>query len=169
MKRTLMTLAFSALALAPAAFCQVNDSGVSTLSINVGPEASFTSNTPTASFSGDTKFGAKTATSNFSYKIRTSQTTGSGSITVLVTAFGANGPALSDLTYGCSVVSPATGCGSSGVTVDTETGTSVATFNSDAHSANAGDSGSVNWTLVDRPDVKTGTYTSTATFTISAS
>jgi hypothetical protein len=169
MTRKLLTIAFTALAVVPAAFCQSTDSGQSVLSISVGPEATFTSNTATANLTGDTKFGAKTGTSNFTYQIRTSQSSGTGTITMLVTAFGANGPALADLTYGCTVVSPATGCGASGTAVSTSTGTSVATFGADAHSADAGDSGSVSWTLVDRTNVKTGTYTSTATFTISAS
>jgi len=169
MTRKLLTIAFAALAVVPVAFCQPStDTGTSVLSIAVGPEASFTSNTATATLAGDTKFNAKTAVSNFSYKIRTSQSSGTGSITMMVTAFGADGPALSDLTYGCTVVSPATGC-SSGTAVSTSVGTSVANFVSDAHSSDGGDSGSVNWTLVDRTAVKTGTYTSTATFTISAS
>jgi hypothetical protein len=162
-------LAMTMLAISPAAFSQSTDTGTSTLNVVVGPEASFTSNTATTSFSGDTKFGAKTGTTNFSYKIRTSQESGSGSVTVLVTAFGADGPAMTDLTYGCVVISPATGCGSSGQAVSTSSGTNVATFTSDAHSVNGGDSGSITWTLVDKTTVKTGTYTSTATFTISAS
>jgi hypothetical protein len=169
MKRNVFTIAFAALAFAPAAFCQSTDTGTSILSISVGPEASFTSNTATATFAGDTKFGAKTSTSNFTYKIRTSQTSGTGTVTMLVTTFGTDGPALSDLTYGCTVVSPATGCGASSVAVSTSSGTNVANFGADAHSGDAGDSGSVSWTLVDKPTVKTGTYTSTATFTISAS
>lgn len=169
MKRTILALTIAALAVVPAAFSQSTDSGTSTLSVSVGPEAVFTSNTATTTFSGDTKFGAKAGTTNFTYSIRTTQSTGSGSVVVQLTAFGTNGPAMSDLTYGCTVVSPATGCGASGVAVSTSTGTSVATFSSDAHSADAGDSGSVSWTLVDKPTVKTGTYTSTATFTISAS
>ena len=76
---------------------------------------------------------------------------------------------MTDLTYGCTVVSPATGCGASSVAVSTSSGTAVATFGQNAHSTDDGDSGSVNWTLVDKPTVVTGTYTSTATFTISAS
>jgi hypothetical protein len=169
MKRALLAMTIAALAVVPAAFSQSTDTGTSTLSIAVGSEASFSSNTATTTISGDTKFGAKTGTTNFSYKIRTSQSSGTGSIVVELTAFGANGPAMVDLTYGCTVVAPATGCGSSGVAVSTSTGTNVATFSSDAHSADAGDSGSVSWTLVDRTTVKTGNYNSTATFTISAS
>jgi hypothetical protein len=167
-QRMVFAVAIGVLALAPAAFSQSTDTGTSTLSVAVGPEASFSSNTATTTFSGDTKFGAKTGSTNFSYKIRTSQSTGTGSVTVLVTAFGADGPALADLTYGCTVESPATGCGASGQTVSTSSGTNVASFGADAHSTDAGDAGSLTWTLVDRTSVKTGTYTSTATFTVSA-
>src|SRR6476646_11329251 len=163
MKRALLATMITAMAFVPAAFSQSTDSGTSTLSVGVGPEASFTSNTATTAISGDTKFGAKTGNTNFSYKIRTSQSSGTGSIVMELTALGANGPAMVDLTYGCNVVAPATGCGSSGVAVSTSTGTNVATFSSDAHSADAGDSGSISWTLVDRTTVKTGDYSSTAT------
>jgi hypothetical protein len=48
----------------------------------------------------------------------------------------------------------------------------VVTFGADAHStggASASDAGSVTWSLTNDPVYKTGTYTATATFTISAS
>jgi hypothetical protein len=168
MKRMLFTFAAAMLAIAPAAFAQSTDTGTSTLNVTVGPEASFTSNTASLNLTGNTKFGAKTGTTEFSYKIRTSQSSGTGSVTVQVTAFGTDGPAMTDLTYGCTVVSPATGCGASGVAVSTSAGTSVATFGADAHSSDTGDAGSIDWTLVDKPGAKTGSYSSTATFTISA-
>jgi hypothetical protein len=41
-------------------------------------------------------------------------------------------------------------------------------FGADAHSADAGDSGTTVWTLADMPSIKTGAYSSTATYTISA-
>jgi hypothetical protein len=44
----------------------------------------------------------------------------------------------------------------------------VATFQKDAHSTKTGDAGSVNWTLTNDPLYKTGTFSATATFTISA-
>ena len=168
MKRTLLAMTIAALAVVPAAFS--SDTGSSTLNLSVGAEASFLSTDASTNFSaGNGKFASRTATTNFSYKVRTSQTNGTGSITVQVTAFESGGPAMTDLTYGCTVVNPATGCGSSGVAVSTSSGTSVASFGTDAHSADAGDAGSVGWTLVDKPSVVTGSYTSTATFTISAS
>lgn len=167
MKTTLLAVTILALVLVPAAFC--SDTGTSTLNLTVGAEASFLTTDASTNFSaGNGKFASRTATTNFSYKIRTS-TSGTGTITVQLTAFESGGPAMTDLTYGCTVVSPATGCGSSGVAVSTSSGTNVATFGNDAHSVDAGDSGSVGWTLVDKPSVTTGSYTSTATFTISAS
>jgi hypothetical protein len=42
------------------------------------------------------------------------------------------------------------------------------TFGADAHSADTGDAGSTDWSLLDKPSVKTGSYDSTATYTISA-
>ena len=167
MKRTLLAITIAALTVVPAAFSA--DTGSSTLNLSVGAEASFLTTDANTNFSaGNGKFASRTATTNFSYKIRTS-TSGTGTVTVQLTAFESGGPAMSDLTYGCTVVSPATGCGASGVAVSTSSGTSVATFGNDAHSTDSGDSGSVSWTLVDKPSVTAGSYTSTATFTISAS
>jgi len=169
MKRTtILALVTGALAVAPAAFCQVTDTGTSALGVTVGPEASLTAVTANTSLTGDTKFGARTGTTNYTYKIRTTQSTGTGSITVEVTTFGAGGPAVSDLSYTCAGAASGSPCSSS-TGASTSAGTNVATFGPDAHSQDSGDSGSVSWNLVDRTAIKTGTYTSTATFTISAS
>jgi len=163
-KRNLFTvIATAALAIVPA-FC----ADTSVLTVAVGPEATFAS-----AFSGttltaaDTQFGGFGGTTSFTYKIRTSQSLGTGSITVQVTAFGADGPAVADLAYTCTAPSSGTPCSSS-TTASTATGTSVVGFAADAHSADTGDAGTAVWTLKDKPGVKTGSYTSTATFTISA-
>src|SRR5512141_1579795 len=94
-----LALAITALAIAPMAF----GADVSVLGVTVGPEASFTAVDATTSMTkADTAFGAYTGTTNFTYKIRTTLSGGSGSITVLVTAFsGTGGPAVSDLAYTC--------------------------------------------------------------------
>jgi hypothetical protein len=47
--------------------------------------------------------------------------------------------------------------------------TNVATFGSNARSAQAGDGGSVTWTLTNDPQYRVNNYSATATFTISAS
>ncbi len=121
----------------------------------------------TTTLSGDSKFGARTGTTNFNYQVRTTQAGGSGSITLEVTAFAAGGPAMTDLTYGCSS-GVGTPC-SSGHAVSTTAQTNVLTFGTDAHSADAGTSGTTAWTLVDKPTTVTGAYSSTVTYTISAS
>jgi len=154
-----------ALAILPSAF----GADTSALNITVGPEATFASAfSATSLTAADTKFGGFSGTTNFNYKIRTTQGSGTGSITVQVTAFGSDGPAVSDLSYTCTAPSSGTPCSSS-TPASSATATSIVTFGADAHSADAGDSGSAVWSLVDRPQVKTGSYTSTATFTISAS
>jgi hypothetical protein len=165
-KRNLFTVfAVAAMTLTPTVFA----ADTSALNISVGPEATFASAfSATTLTAADTKFGGFSGTTNFNYKIRTSQEGGTGSITVQVTAFGTNGPSPSDLAYTCTAPSSGTPCSSS-TTASTASATSVVSFGADAHSSDSGDSGSVVWSLVDRPTVKTGSYSSTATFTISAS
>jgi len=168
MKRSLvLASAIAALALAPAAFGQSN-TGNDTLNVTVGPEASFTSvDSSTSLTKVDTLFGSFTGTSNFTYKIRTSQSTGTGSITVEVTAFQSHGPLVSDLSYTCTDTASGTPCSSS-TAASASVATGVVSFGADAHSSDSGDSGSTSWTRADRPTVKTGNYSTTATFTISA-
>lgn len=164
MKRNLLfSFAVATLAIVPAAF---GDN--STVSVDVGPEATFTAVDATTTMSkGNTTFGAFSGTTNFTYKIRTTTSGGTGSITVLVTAFSTGGPAVADLAYTCTAPTSGTACASS-TAASTSVASSVVAFGADAHSADAGDSGTAVWTLADRTTVKTGTYTSTATFTVSA-
>ena len=164
MKRNmLLSIATAVLAITPAAFG--NDS---TLGITVGPEATFTTVASTTALTkSDLTFAAYSGTTPFSYKIRTSQSNGTGSITVQVTTFGTGGPAVADLAYTCTAPSSGTPCSSS-TAASTTTATSVVGFGADAHSADTADSGSAVWTLQDRTGIKTGDYSSTATFTISA-
>ena len=170
MKRIMLfAVAAAVIAVAPHAMAQSTDSGTSTLSVSFGPEASIsiTNATTTMSKTG-TKFEAFTGTTNFSYKIRTTQSSGTGSITVQVTNFSTGGPAVADLSYTCTDTASGTPCSSS-TGASTSSGTNVVSFVADAHSADGGDQASVSWTLVDRTGIKTGAYTSTATYTISAS
>jgi hypothetical protein len=164
-KRNLFAvIATATLAIVPAAFGQ----NTSTLGVTVGPEATFASAfSATTLAKGDTSFLGFGGTTSFTYKIRTSQTSGVGAITVQVTAFSGIGPAVADLAYTCTAPSSGVPCSSS-TPANTGTATSVIGFVADAHSADAGDAGSAIWTLVDRTGIKTGTYSSTATFTISA-
>ena len=71
------------------------------------------------------------------------------------------------LTYTCTVSAPGSACSGS-QTASTTVATPVATFGADAHSAAAGNSASVDWTLTNDPVYKAGTYSATVTFTISA-
>jgi hypothetical protein len=163
-KRTLyIVIATAALVISPSVFA-----ADCTIGVTVGPEATFTAVDATSTLSkADTTFSGFGATTNFTYTIRTSQSTGTGSITVLVTSFGTGGPAVSDLAYTCTSPTSGTACGSS-TAASTSVASSVVSFGADAHSADTGDSGTAVWTLADRTGIKTGTYSSTATFTISA-
>jgi hypothetical protein len=161
-RNSFSVLAIAALTIVPLAFADD-----STLGVDVGPEATFAAVDATTTLTkADTTFLAFGGTTNFTYKIRTSQSTGTGSITVKVTAFSSGGPAISDLSFTCT--SPTSGTACSSTAANTVTAQPVVTFGADAHSADTGDAGSAVWSLADRTAVKTGSYTSTATFTISA-
>src|SRR6185312_795197 len=179
--RTLFTGAVL-IAAASQAFGQFAATGTTSLSVAVAAESAISITTPTTSLSeasGAGLFGSPyTGTTNFSYKVRSTKVGGGGSITVKITAdFAAGGPSVATpptgdaMTYGCTATaSSATAC-TGPVTASTSSATTVATFATDAHSASgvgSSDSGSVTWTLPNDPVYKTGTYTATATFTISA-
>jgi len=163
------------------AFGQFSGSGTTTVSVVVGAEAAISITTGTTSLAeatGPTIFGAPfTGTTNFSYKVRTTTVGGGGSITVKITSdFAAGGPSVTTpptgdaMTYTCTSAASATPC-TGPITASTAGATSVATFATNAHSAagtGSSDAGTVVWTLPNDPLYKTGTYTATATFTISA-
>ena len=148
-----------------------------TVQVAVGAEASISITTTTTTMAAvGAVFNNYTGTTNFTYKIRTTQTSGSGTITLKVTTdfSPANGPSVAKppstgdaLQYACTVASPGTACTGS-LTSSTTASTSVATFGADAHSAVGGNAGSVAWTLTNDPVYKTGSYGATVTFTIAA-
>jgi hypothetical protein len=151
--------------------------GTTTLQVTVAAEASIAITTAgnTALTTSGGLFAPYTGTTNFSYKIRTTQVSGTGSIVLQITSDfnGSGGPKVATppsagdaLTYTCTVASGTACVGSQ--TSSTAATSSVATFGADAHSVKAGDAGSVLWSLTDDPVYKTGSYTATATFTISA-
>jgi hypothetical protein len=151
-------------------------SGTTTVSVTVGPEAALQINTTTTTLTAASVFSNYTGTTNFSYKVRTTQTSGAAHIQLEVTSdFSPSGgplvatpPTAGDaLAYTCSVSSPATSCSGS-QTSSTASATGVATFGAGASSALAGNSGSVGWTLTNDPTYQTGAYSATVTFTISA-
>jgi len=163
--------------LAPAAHAQFAATGTTTLSVTVGAEAALQVTTATTNLTASgTIFNPFTGTTNLTYKVRTTQSTGSGNITLKVTGdFGPTGgpsvatpPSAGDtLAYTCTVAAPGTACTGS-VTASTTAATSVATFGAGASSALAGNSASTAWSLSNDPAYKTGAYSATVTYTISA-
>jgi hypothetical protein len=177
MKKILLAAVALLLSASLAGAATVTATGTSTLSVTVSNEASITITTGTTTLGATgTVFNPYTGTTNFTYKIRTSQTGGSGSIQLEVTTdfSGTGGPSVGSppnsgdaLTYTCTTAS-GTAC-STAQTASTTAQSSVATFGTDAHSvATGGDAGSVTWSLTNDPKYKTGSYSATATFTISA-
>lgn len=149
-----------------------------TLSVAVGPEAALTVTTGTTNLAtAATNFSLPfTGTTNFLYFIRTSKSSGTGTITSVVTTdfSPAGGPSVvtapttgDALTYSCTVSTPATAC-TGPITASKAAATNVASFGAAASSTKAGNSGSVAWSLTDDPLYATGTYTATVTFAISA-
>ena len=121
--------------------------GTTTLQVAVAHESSIsvTTGTTTLANGGSTVFGNPfTGTTNFTYKIRTTQATGSGSVTLKVTTdFGAGGPSVltpptagDALTYTCASAS-GTACAVA-QTASTASSTNVVTFGADAHSVSRG-------------------------------
>jgi len=180
MRKNLLFAVFTLLLGVPFAHAQLGTTApTNNVSVTVGPEAALTiqgGGTTTLASVG-TNFANYTGTTNFTYFIRTTESTGSGTINLKVTTdfICANGgpcvttpPSVGDaLSYTCTVAAPGTGC-SSATNASTSTTTSVATFAAGAHSAKAGNAASVGWTLTNDPVYKTGTYTATVTFTINA-
>jgi hypothetical protein len=176
MKRYITIAACCILALAGLA--QAQNTGTTTLSVVVGPEAALTVTTGTTSLATtSTTFGNPfTGTTNLTYFIRTTKATGTGALTLKITSdfAGTGGPSVTTppstgdaLTYTCTVSSPGTACTGS-QTASTASSTGFGTWGAAANSTKAGNSASVAWSLSDDPVYATGTYTATATFTISA-
>jgi hypothetical protein len=177
MKRNYILALAVALFTVPATYAQFAATGTTTLSVTVSAEAALqvTTSTTTLTATG-TIFNPYTGTTNLTYKIRTTQSTGTGTVTLKVTSdfSPANGPSVTTppsagdaLTYTCTVSAPGTACSGS-ITASTSASTSVATFGAGASSANAGNSASTAWSLTNDPTYKTGSYSATVTYTISA-
>jgi hypothetical protein len=171
-KMRILALACVLLPVSGMAFAQTT-----TLSVAIGPEASLTVNTSTSTFTtADSTFSSDyIATTNLTYKIRTTKTTGTGTIQLKVTTdFGAGGPSVATppssgdtLAYVSTVSAPGTAASGS-QTASTTALTPIGTFGGGASSLKAGNSASVAWDLTNDPVYGTGTYTATVTFTISA-
>lgn len=153
--------------------------GTTTVTVTIGAEATISITNGTTNLTAGTTFGNFTGTTNFTYQIRTTQSGGSGSVTLKVTSdfSPAGGPSVAappspadKLTYTCTGSGPSVpGPCATAQTASTTTSTPVLNFGADAHSnASPGDNGAVSWTLVNDPKYKTGAYSATVTFTISA-
>ena len=173
--KKILVLSAGLMLAASTAFGQYGPTAATTLSVVVGNEASIQIDTSTTSLTNVTgnAFGTYTGTTSFDYKIRTAKTDTTAAVTLTlnqVLTSGTDTIAMNNLGYTCTDVAPASGtnCASS-VTPSTSTGTAVATFGGDSHSANAGTTGNtLSWTLTNLPSYETGTYTAIATLTISA-
>jgi hypothetical protein len=158
------------------AFAQFGATSSTTLAVTVGAEGAISVTTgSTALAAAGTNFANPfTGTTSFLFKMRTTKTGGTGTLTLKVTTdFPATGgPSVGaaingdTLTYTCTAAS-GTPCATV-QTASTTSQTSVATWGADAHSAASGDAGTVVWSLTNDPAYKTGVYNATVTFTISA-
>jgi len=178
MTKKLVLLATLAALLVPCAFAQLGTTApTSTVSVTVGPEAGLTINTADAPLTtAGTNFSDYTGTTNFTYFIRTTQSGGTGNITLQVTGdFApsggpsvANPPSTGDaLTYAVTASTPAVKATGT-LTSSKAAATAVASFGANARSAKTGNTGSTAWTLTNDPQYATGSYTATVTWTISA-
>jgi hypothetical protein len=174
MKKLLILVPLLLLA-ASLSFAQVTSVPTTTLTVTVGAEAAIVVGT-TPGFSLSTTFAPYTASTPYTYYIRTSSG-GTGNISVKfvndwspgggpsITSSGTTGDYLS---FTPSVTSPGTAAGKSNCAA-LNNAYPVATFVGSASSAIGGNTGSVAWSLVNDPAYAQGSYSITATFTISAS
>jgi hypothetical protein len=182
MKSTLKAIPLLALALllsASRVHAQTGSpTGTTTVSVTIGPQAGLTiTNGSTPLTAGGSNFNLFSGTTGLTYFVRTTTTGGGGSITLKVTSdfSPSGGPSVGSplvpadaLTYTCIVASPGTACtGTQTASISSQT--NLATFGTNVHTTSSGSTASVDWTLANDPNYKTGTYNATITFTISAS
>jgi hypothetical protein len=128
--------------------------------------------------SAGTTFAGYTGSLTVSYKARTTAATGSGSLTVTASAdfSPAGGPSIASgqLTYTCSAATLGAACVGT-QTASTASQTNIATIGSSACTGGGGSCSTVNpntvlasLSLSNNPTYKTGTYSATLIFTISA-
>jgi hypothetical protein len=173
-----------ALLLAPAG-SHAQNATTQTLEATIVPlGALFTVSSPLVLTKTDATFNGFTGTMTLSYRARTSQGTGQGTITVKATAdfMPAGGPSIvhppspgDKFTYTCSGASLGNSC--SGIqTVSTTAATNVVSIGASACTGGGApcsmanpNTASVTFALTDDPAYRTGSYSATLTWTISAS
>lgn len=175
MKKLFAVVLFGAMSVATS-YAQFGPTGTTNLNVNVVAEAAIRVDTANTNLISAGSFANYLGTTNYTFKIRTTNGGGAGAVVVKIsTDFApAGGPTVGsgNLTYSCVVGAPVTGTGTAcaGPVTATAADTSVATFGNNTHSLGAGTGGSsVAWTLLNDAAYITGSYTGVATFTISAS
>jgi hypothetical protein len=183
--RLVPLVAWGALLLAPSRLQAATATTTETLQAVISPEGGLFSfsNSVTLTKTG-TVFNNFTGSLSIQYRERTTQTTGSGTITLKATAdfTPTGGPSIASppstgdaLTYTCSGATLGTNC-SGTQTVSTTASTNVVTFAASECTGGGGSCSSsspntmtLSFTLTDDPKYATGSYSATLTFTISAS
>lgn len=187
--KTMKTLTLAVFALLLTASLALADLGTSTgatnLSVGVVAEAALTGcNVTSPLISGNTLFNNYTGTTSCKYFVRTTQSGGTGSITLKLTSDFSNpgGPSIlsapsgasDSLTYSCSVPNgggvgtPQVCGGASSVQISTVNSTAynVASFGANYRTALAGDTFTLGWTLTNDPLYVTGPTTAPVLLTI---
>ncbi len=164
--------------LAPAFLLSATGTTTQTLSAQIDAIGKVSVPSSLTLASASTTFVGYSGNLSISYKARTTTTTGSGSLTLKATAdfSPAGGPSISggQVTYTCSAASLGTAC-SGTQTASTASQTNVVTLGAGVCTGGGGSCSSANpntvqstFKLSDNPAFKTGTYSATITFTISA-
>ena len=132
--------------------------GSTNLMVVIPARAMLTVNTPTPAFASASTNDTNTGTTSFSYFIRASQTSGTGSIALKIDSNSA-------LTYTCATKVGAA-C-SIAQKANTSTATPIVSFGANTTMGLAGASGAINWSLPQGSKETAATHTSTATLVIS--
>jgi hypothetical protein len=170
--------AAAVLILVPVFLLGVTGTTTQTLSAQINALGKVSVPASLALTSAGTTFVAYSGNLTVSYRARTTMTTGSGSLSMQATAdfSPAGGPSIAggQLTYTCSAASLGVAC-SGTQTASTASQTSVVTLGASLCTGGGGSCSSANpntvqstFTLSNNPAYKTGTYSATLTFTISA-
>jgi hypothetical protein len=166
----LRAVAFSLL-LSPAWTClAVTRTATTSVTVNIGAEASVSISSPTSLTQGGGGFVAFLGSSTVTFSIRTTKVGGSGSILLLAAEFApAGGPTVASgsLTYTCGGA-PAVGTLCLGTqTASTSTSTPVVS-SIGANQKVANTTATVSWTLADSPLYSTGAYSAAVKFTVTS-
>jgi hypothetical protein len=166
------------LALLPASSGAATGTATQTLSAQINAIGKLSVPATSTVTSAGTTFAGYSGSLTVSYRARTTAATGSGSLTVKATAdfTPAGGPSIAtgQLTYTCSAATLGTAC--SGMqTASTSSQTNIVTLGASLCTGGGGSCSTANpntaltsFSLANSPTYKTGTYSATLTFTISA-